>query len=170
MKNPVVCRKRKFDGTEKSPWHGDLVEATPEWVVVFFERPPHQTGTGAEVAYAFRYYSEAAPLSILVSFDEQGRVLEYQCDAGLPARQDGHEISFVDLDLDLMATPDLESMVRDEATFAIHQFVMSYPEDVVAMAHAGIDLAAALVRRRAPPFDGSAETLLGRVLASRGPL
>ncbi|MEO9255461.1 MAG: hypothetical protein ABI305_07980, partial [Tepidiformaceae bacterium] len=150
---------------------GDLVDVIGEhWLVVYHSEPSHVTEGGAQVAQCLRYYGMDCPLSILVSFDAIGRVLEFQCDASLPAKRDGREISFVDLDLDVMAGPDLQHHLRDEDTFAVHTQTMAYPHEVIASARAGVSLAVELIEGRHLPFDGSAERLLGRLLASQGPL
>jgi protein associated with RNAse G/E len=170
VRNPVSTRKLKVDGSAKAPWNGDLVDTDGDWLIVYYEAPGHRTSDGRPVAHALRYFSLAAPLSILVCFDEKGAVLEYQCDAALPATLRGRDIEFVDLDLDLMVGPDGSYHVRDQEAFAINSFVMGYSPEAVQAAHDGIDLALALVERREPPFDGSAGRILGRVLAASGPL
>lgn len=171
MRNPVTTYKRKFDGSAKPPWYGDLVEAGEDgWLAVFYEQPPHTVSEGTPVAYALRYFHPALPLSVLASFDARGSLLEYQCDAGLPATIDGRRIDFVDLDLDLMVTADGMHHERDHDTFARNRAAMAYTPGVVAAAYEGLALAGDLLRRKEPPFDGSATRLLGRVIAAQGPL
>lgn len=97
-------------------------------------------------------------------------MLEYQCDAALPSIVRGREISFVDLDLDVMADARLLPRLRDEESFARHVRSMSYPPEVVEASWEGVRLARELMEMRACPFDGSAELLLGRILAAEGPL
>jgi protein associated with RNAse G/E len=147
------------------------VEAIGErWLVAYHPEPHHVTADGTDVAQCLRYYGMDCPLSVLVSFDALGNVLEYQCDASLPATIEGRQISFVDLDLDVMAGRDLKYYIRDEDTFAGHTKSMAYPPKVIAAARAGVALAIELIEARQLPFDGSAERLLGRVLAADGPL
>jgi hypothetical protein len=168
VRNPVVTRKLKFDGSAKPAWRGDLVGADDEWLVVYYDSPPHTTGAGESVAHALRYFSLALPLSVLVCFDTAGRVLEYQCDAGLPARINGRSIDFVDLDV--MALADGSHFVRDHDTLARNAAAMAYSEEAVTAAHEGIRLAEELLEHGAFPFDGHPALTLGRVLAAQGPL
>lgn len=140
------------------------------WLVVHYAEPPHRTEAGDEVAHCLRYFGLDIPLSVLVSFDRLGRVLEYQCDAALPAVTAGRRISFVDLDLDIIADDGLNPRLRDEATFTRHRESMRYPPAVVASAWEGVRLARAWMGARAFPFDGSPSLLLGRILAGEGPL
>lgn len=169
MANPVTCIDRRFDGIERWRREGDLVQASDEWLVVYFEDPPAAVDTSRPVAHVLGYYSESAPLRILVSFDDRGRASEYRCTAGLPVERDGRDLVFVGLDLEAVGQPGAEFVSLGEATFAIQRFVAGYPDDVVGLAQAGIKLAEALAAARAAPFDGSAEVLLGGVLASRRP-
>jgi protein associated with RNAse G/E len=167
VRNPVTVRKLKFDGSAKRDWAGELVDTVGEsWFVVYHPETGHRTEAGAAVVHALRYYGMDCPLSVLVCFDALGRVLEYQCDAALPATISGSQISFVDLDLDVMADADLHYGLRDEDEFARRSAEMAYTAEVVSAAWAGVRLAKALIEGRAFPFDGSAERLLGRVLAA----
>ena len=170
MRNPVETYKRKFDGSVKGPWRGDLVAETEDgWLVVFYEQPPHQV-RGEPVVYALQYFHPERPLVVLVNFDERGDILEYQCDASLPATLQGRRIDYVDLDLDLMVTADGSAYERDQDDFARNRSAMGYSPEAVDAAHRGIALARDLFTRRAVPFDGSAGELLGRSIAARGPL
>ena len=170
MRNPVLTYKRKFDGSIKGPWRGDLVAETDDgWLVVFHERPPHQVA-GRPVAYALQYFSLERPLVVLVNFDERGDTLEYQCDAALPATIHGRRIDYIDLDLDLMIAADGSAYERDQDDFERNRAAMSYTPEAIAAAHEGIALARGLLERGEPPLDGSAAAILGRVLAAQGPL
>jgi protein associated with RNAse G/E len=171
MHNPVTVTKRKFDGTAKPDWVGDLVDAVGDrWLVVYHPDTGYHTTAGELVPHALRYYGMDCPLSILVCFDRLGNIIEYQCDAALPAEIHGRHITFVDLDLDVMADAALRYHTRDEEVFALRSVAMAYPPEVIAAAHAGIGLAIDLLESRAMPFDGSASGILGRVLAALGPL
>lgn len=171
MRNPVETYKRKFDGSSKPLWRGDLVEAGPDgWLVVYYELPPHTTSDGETVTHALRYFSLELPLSVLVCFDDVGRVLEFQCDAGLPATLTGRRVDFIDLDLDLMVDSDGFASERDHDTFARNRERMGYSAAAIGAAREGIRLARELHRLEAVPFDGSPGRILGRVLAAAGPL
>ncbi len=171
MRNRVASHKVKFDGTRKAPWHGDLVDVHPDgWLVVFYEQPPQRTSSGGLPAYGLRYHGTEGPVSILVYFDARGEVLEYHCDAALPATISGRDIEFIDLDLDLMVSPGFECYERDHGDFEKNRAAMGYPAEAIEAAQAGIRRARALVAKRATPFDGHPAAVLGRVLAAQGPV
>ncbi len=171
MRNPVASNKLKFDGTRKPPWRGDLVEVHPDgWLVVFYEEPPRATTGGEWPAYGLRYHGTDQPLSILVSFNTTGHVLEYHCDAAFPATIRRRDIEFIDLDLDLVVAPDYTGYERDSDDFARNSRLMGYTDEAIATAHEGIRIARELLAARRTPFDDAPHMLLGRVLASQGPV
>jgi protein associated with RNAse G/E len=180
VSNVVTIRKLKYDGTVRSEWDGELVEAVGgQWVVVMHDSAVHQKREGGAPAapagaphqYFLHYENLEQPLTILFCFDELGRWgSETKCDAALPATLRHRQVEFIDLDLDVIVGDDLGYFVRDHDTFALHTRTMVYTREVVATAHEGVRLAIELVESRAFPFDGSAEAVLGRVLASQGPL
>ena len=69
---------------------------------------------------------------------------------------DGRTIRAVDLDLDVIETLDHRVFVDDEEEFAEHQVAFGYPAEIVALATATRDVVLDAVRRRVPPFDGTA--------------
>lgn len=170
----VTVRKTKFDGTLRSEWDGELVEASDAWLVVHHDGErdeKRQDGGIASVpSHALHYFGLAQPVTLLLTFDELARFTGAKCDAALPTTIEGHVVTFVDLDLDVIVTPRLATSVRDQETFARNSRQMRYDAEAQSAALRGIGLALAMVERREAPFDGSAELLLGRLLAARGPL
>ena len=71
---------------------------------------------------------------------------------------DGATIRAVDLDLDVVEALDHTVYVDDEDEFAAHRVEFAYPADLVTLALGTRDAVHEAVRRRRPPFDGSAAT------------
>ncbi len=173
--NPVLVRKLKYDGTLRSEWPGDLVDARgDDWLVVLHDRERHQKSPPSprdpDAAFAIHVIGLAAPLTTLHLFDELGRFIEAKCDAALPARLLGRTIDFVDLDLDVIVLPGGRHDLRDRDVFQARARELGYPPAVRRAAWCGILRALRAVRRGRFPFDGSIEAILGRELAARGPL
>ncbi len=170
MTSRVRSFKRKFDGTSKRDraWDGDIVEKIGDrWLVVYFRRPGHRAGAASDEAeHALAYAGMDCPLSVFISFDAHGRLIEYQCDAGYPAEIEGDELSFVDLDLDLIVRPGEMAFERDFDDFASRRRTMCYSPDAIQTAYRGLALAHRLVDARECPFDGSPAMLLDRILAA----
>ncbi len=176
MHNPVTVRKLKYDGSVKYDWDGDLVDGGDGWVATFHEAAVHGkslTLRDEVPPFAIRYFWTGQPLGVLFCFDSQGTFTYAKCDASLPAEVSGRSVSFVDLDLDVVVVPTASGLsysVKDQAVFAARRLSMGYSEEACRAANRGMGIGLRMVRRRSFPFDGSAEALLGRVLASEGPL
>lgn len=186
MRNPVRVRKLKYDGTVRREFTGDLVEARQDgWLVVYHDAARHESfkdgrrvtqlpaeaGNGTWAApHLFYLLSEREPLAVAFAFDALGELVAMHADAALPATVSGREMSFVDLDLDLVIETDYSFSARDFETFERNATTMGYDDTARTSAHEGLALARRLVLERAYPFDGSLERLLGMVLASEGPL
>ncbi len=185
MRNAVTVRKVKFDGSVSWEWEGDLVDGTDEWLVVYHgpEHPPpakwarkwaaesERAGNGEALPrYVIHYVGTAAPLTALLFYDERGEFLGGQCDAALPAKVSRREVTFVDLDLDVIVRADWSYYVRDHEDFERNRAAMGYAEGAIAAAREGVRLAEEMIRARRRPFDGHGEAVLGRVLAAQGPL
>jgi hypothetical protein len=175
MRNAVRIYKRKYDGTLKREVAGDLVEVAGEgWLLVYYDASRHESlkngSTTDSPPRMLACLSTVSPLVWWLFYDEIGRLTRAHADSALPATISGRAITFVDLDLDLIVAPDFLHFARDFDALAANAEAMSYPAHVVNAAHEGLRLARKAVDERAFPFDGSAERVLGRVLASDGPL
>lgn len=170
----VETRKLKFDASGQSvglerpgkpPWQARVIDEVPgRWVVTYSHRPGHVTRE-TEVVHAIQFFGLDKPLTVLACFDAERVLVEYQCDAALPAVRTGSLIEYVDLDLDVMVNPDGTHFVRDLEEFEERSVSLGYSEEAKAAAWKGVALALLLVKRKRYPFDGSAERLLAEVLS-----
>lgn len=174
MPNPIVVRKRKYDGTTRYEWPGDLIHAVgDDWLVVLHDSARHRKDPPSPfetAGFGIHSIGLRSPLTVLHWFDELGRLVDAKCDAALPAELNGRTIDFVDLDLDVIVLPGGHHYIRDRDVFEERARALSYPPDVRRAAWCGILRALRAVRRSRFPFDGTPEALLGRELAARGPL
>jgi protein associated with RNAse G/E len=153
----VVVRKRKYDGRIKSEWEGELLLSPGEgWLVVLHHPARHRKRSAGKWKLQSPVHVHclhtASPLTVLLTYAEDGTFREAKCDAALPAVRDDHVIEFVDLDLDVIVGRDLTRFTRDARTFKRNRKRMGYPEHVVAQAQAGIALAQELLATRRFPF------------------
>ncbi len=72
----------------------------------------------------------------------------------------GDRVSQIDLDLDVIRTPDGEVFVLDEDEFAEHQIRHHYPQHLITGARAATERAVELLTARAEPFAGAADPWL----------
>jgi len=155
----VTIRAHKYDGHEYRRWlvhfvgpiaGGARLEATFNSLVE--GRTPFFGGDRAvEFFYDDRGYN------VIVGYAPDGTLRACYCNICTPATfvltQDGPEIHFIDLDLDVLVWPDGRCVVTDEDDFATNGARYGYPP---AIRRAARDAVAALlhaVRERQDPFD-----------------
>jgi Protein of unknown function (DUF402) len=175
MPNPVRIHKRKYDGTLAREMTADLVDGSAGGgLAVHLDMRRHQSIANGQPSrfdgHVIGLLSESAPLAWWFMYDTVGRLDHTYVDAALPVTLRGRTIEYVDLDLDLIIQPDWGYVIDDQDEFEVNRLAMAYPDHVIAAAHEGIRLATAAVEARAWPLDGSADLLLGRILAAEGPL
>ncbi|MFF2273529.1 DUF402 domain-containing protein [Agromyces sp. NPDC058136] len=76
-------------------------------------------------------------------------VPEWRADAS------GWTVSYVDLDLDVIARDGVPAFIDDEDEFAAHAVAFSYPAELVARVRADAEAVLAAVRQGRAPFDGT---------------
>ena len=160
----IVVRKRKFDGSVKSEWSGELLPTLSDgWVSVLHDPPRHLKRSAGEIeevrATFVRCFWVDRPLAVLLEYGDDGRFVSAKCDASLPAEMLDRVISFTDLDLDLIVDATLSCHIRDEGTFDRRRRTMSYSAATVHEARTGLGFAARLVEELAFPFDASMRSL-----------
>lgn len=162
----LTVRKRKFDGSVKYEWPGEVMDSgRADWIAVYHHPRRYQKrladGSVQEgvPAHLIHYVGLAVPLTVIFAFSLDGEFLDAKCDAALPGELDGVFLDFVDLDLDVVVLPGLQHYVRDQEVFAERSISMNYSQEAKRAAHRGILHALRLVRRRQFPFDGHAESL-----------
>jgi Protein of unknown function (DUF402) len=175
MPNPVRIHKRKYDGALVREMTADLVDGSAAGgLTVHLDMARHQNVAYGQPSrfdgHIIGFLSETAPIAWWFLYDTIGRLDHVYVDAALPVTLGGRTIEYIDLDLDLIIQPDWSYVIDDQDEFEANRLAMAYPEHVTAAAHEGIRLAVEAVEARAWPLDGSASLLLGRILASEGPL
>lgn len=171
----VTVRKKKYDGSTARQFTGEFVDGTEDgWLVVFRDAALHESFKRGEPdpmsPYIVMFFATHLPVVVSFFYDDRGDCFKAQVDSSLPTEVRGAELSFVDLDLDYVIPAGEAPYDKDEDELAQHRLEMAIPDDVIETAWEGLRLGHELHEARAYPFDGSAGAVLGRVLASRGPL
>lgn len=101
-----------------------------------------------------------------VSFDiRNGRTVSIYCNVCLPCERSRTEVSFVDLDLDLLWNESDGWHVVDEDEFAVNREKFGYPPDLVHTAERSLAELQRRVREKQFPFDSSLDRHLQQIAA-----
>lgn len=155
---PVLIQSTKFDGSPHYQYRGRLVDVGPGYYRVVVDAgeayTSYREAAGTIMAPMTQIYFTDRWYNAFHNHEPIGRrrMLTY-CNVGMPAHLDGDVLRWVDLDLDLIRTEALGTIVDDEDEFAEHQVRMAYPPDVIASARAALEELQALARADLFPFD-----------------
>lgn len=156
----VTVQARKFDGRLHREWRADLVTESVSLVIVegvFEEEIRHpQLGLIAPGTRSTEYYWKDRWYSVFRFREPTGELRNYYCNINLPAEFDGHVLTFIDLDIDVLVAPDFTRRILDEDEFAANAARYLYPtsvRDAVPRALAELN---EVIERRDYPFDWNA--------------
>ena len=84
--------------------------------------------------------------------DPDRRLKNYYCNVNQPPTFDGHVLSYIDLDIDVLVAPDLTYKILDVEDFEANARRYAYPEEVQANARRAVTELTRLIESRAFPF------------------
>ncbi|NGZ77441.1 DUF402 domain-containing protein [Saccharibacillus alkalitolerans] len=106
-----------------------------------------------------------------VSFDiAEGGVISIYCNIAQPCVRKGNDVSFVDLDLDLLWNEELGWRVVDEDEFEDNRRRLGYPDELVRYAQRSLRDLQERAHRGRFPFDGSLDAQVSRIAAETAKL
>jgi len=88
----------------------------------------------------------------VVSFYPAHPEIDFYVDIGTPPVWKGRQLTYIDLDLDVIRRLDGTAEIIDEDEFEQHRIEHSYPHELVEGARAAADRADALIRNSVEPF------------------
>ena len=155
--DPVEVRAHKYDGTEHRRWPARLVEQRGPLLVldaVFEDEIQHDLlGTIASGTISAEYYWLDRWYNVFRFSDQAGSLQSFYCNVGLPPSFDGHVVSYVDLDVDVLVKPDFSYQVLDLEDFEENALRYNYPAEVRDNARAALTELKALIETRSFPFN-----------------
>ena len=155
--NDVRVSVQKYDGREHRRWPARLAKREGTLLVldaVFEDEIEHDLlGTIARGTVSTEYYWLDRWYNVFRFSDRDGKLQNYYCNVNQPPSFDGHVLSYIDLDIDVLVAPDLTYKILDLDDFEANARAYAYPEDVQANAHVALTQLIQLIEARAFPFD-----------------
>ncbi len=153
----IIVRACKYDGTEHRRWEASLLHRADSLLVLdakFETEVRHPLlGTIARGTASIEYYWLDRWYNVFRFLEPDGRLRNYYCNVNVPPVYDGSELSFVDLDMDILVAPDLSYKVLDEDEFAVNARRYNYPAEVRAGAHRALAELKLMIESRQFPFN-----------------
>jgi len=152
----IIVRVDKYDRAEHRRWPAQLVhQAGPLLVLdaVFAEDIEHDLlGKVASGTISKEYYWLDRWYNVFRFSNSDGKLQNFYCNVAMPPGFDGHVLSYVDLDIDVLVKPDFSYRVLDLEDFEENASRYGYSPEVQEEAHAALAELINLIETRSFPF------------------
>jgi len=147
----------KYDGAEHRRWPARIAKTEGPLLVldaVFDEEIQHDLlGTISSGTVSTEYYWLDRWYNIFRFSDSDGTLRNFYCNVNQPPSFDGHVLSYIDLDIDVLVAPDFTYKILDVEDFEENAKRYCYPKDVQENARRALDELKVLIESRAFPFN-----------------
>jgi protein associated with RNAse G/E len=152
----TVCTY-KYDGREHRRWRGQLAVRQDSLLILnaTFDREVRhpllgiiEAGTiSTEFYWLDRWYN------IFRFHQPTGELCNYYCNITVPPSLHQNVLSYIDLDIDILVSPDLSYRILDEDEFSANATHFNYSTDVQRRAYQALDQLVALIKSGQFPFN-----------------
>lgn len=148
---------RKYDGVEHRRWPARIAESVGPLLVldaVFDEEIQHDLlGTISSGTISTEYYWLDRWYNVFRFSNSDRKLQKFYCNVNEPPHFNGHVLSYIDLDIDVLVEPDLTYKILDLDDFEENSRRYGYPDEVQANARAALRELTGLIEAKAFPFD-----------------
>lgn len=131
----ITVNSLKFDGTINRSWNCEFLGVCGERFDLrgeFEATVSHpDLGTIAARTLSYEYFWSDRWYSVFEFFDPDGSFRNAYFNINQPPSLEGENLSYIDLDIDVVVWPDGRVVVLDESEFREHSVLFGYPDEVV---------------------------------------
>lgn len=109
-------------------------------------------GTIASGTVSTEYYWLDRWFNVFRFSAPDGRLQSYYCNINMPPAFDGHSLSYIDLDIDVLVQPDRSYRILDLEEFELNAALLNYPDVVRRNVKQALPDLIELIESRAFPF------------------
>ena len=160
MSTEIIVRVLKYDGAEYRRWNASIRSQDKELIILdakFEEEVRHDSlGIIPKGTRTVEYYWPECWYNIFQFLKANGGTRVWYCNVNTPPDFINNELSYVDLDLDILVQPDLSYQVMDLDEFELNAERYGYSEQVKTRALQAVDELASMIESRQFPFSEAA--------------
>jgi protein associated with RNAse G/E len=153
----IIVRSLKYDGAISRSWPATIESVHDNMIILrgVFEQAVQHEGLGGIAAgtVSHEYFWSDQWYNVFRLVRPDGGLHCHYCNIALPARWSERELSFVDLDVDLVVDVDNSVKVLDEEEFEANRVIFGYPAEIVAGVREAVEEIKALVSNLEFPFN-----------------
>lgn len=154
----IVVRACKYDGSEHRRWPAQVLREEGSLVVLDAKFPDeiiHELlGTIAGGTHSVEYYWLDRWYNVFRFAQPNGELRNYYCNINVPPTFADDTLSYVDLDLDILVSPDFSYKILDVEDFEENAKLYGYSSVVQENARRAVDELLTMIQMRAFPFSG----------------
>ena len=154
----IEVRTFKYDGKEHRRWRAELLRQEESLILLdakFEEKIEHPLlGLIESGTLSLEYYWLDRWYNIFRFLEPSGELRSFYCNVSVPPVFDGQNLSYIDLDMDVLVSPDLSYRILDEDEFAENALRFNYPQEVLRKAQEGLEELVSLIEAKGFPFQG----------------
>lgn len=152
----ISVRVLKYDGTEYRRWSARIAKRDGSLIVVDAEfeiEVKHETlGTIPKNTRTIEYYWFDRWYNIFRFLRDEGRTRLYYCNINMPPEFQNGELTYVDLDIDILVQPDFSFQVLDVEEFEANAEKYRYSDEVRREAKKAVEEVSSRITSRQFPF------------------
>ena len=155
----IVVRARKFNGLEHRSWSARVVSQEGSLITLdatFAAEVQHDLlGTIPQGTVSLEYYWLDRWYNVFRFSEPGGNLRIFYCNVNFPPEFDGHVLSYIDLDIDVLVNADFSYSVLDEDEFEANADIYRYPAEVKRHARGALSELKMLIESRSFPFSAT---------------
>jgi hypothetical protein len=153
----ITVKVKKYDGTDYREWSGTVSRRDGSLLQLdaafSIEVSHHSLGLIRRGTRLVEYYWLDRWYNVLRFLDEDGSTRFFYCNVTTPPKMEGDLLTYVDLDIDVLALPDLSYEILDLDEFDRNVALYGYSEEIKLRSQGAIDELTSMIEARQFPFD-----------------
>lgn len=157
MKDMIHMKALKYPNIPHYDWEGEVLEKTDDYIMVLCEagrKLVHHTKNKVFTVKnaSLEYFSLTQWYTAAVEIEDD-KIKSYYCNVAMPSVIEDNEISFIDLDLDLVKEQNEDWKVVDEDEFEENSVTFNYPTELKNGALQALEQLKTRVEQKEFPFN-----------------
>ena len=166
MSNTLKIKALKFPNVLHYEWEGEILEKTPNYILVLCKSGRKLIHHSKNDVYtinntSIEYFSLKDWYTAAMEI-EDGVVVSTYCNVAMPSVLNHNELSFIDLDLDLVKRKNKNWEVVDEDEFELNSIKYQYPEELKNEAIKALERLKQEVAKGSFPFINEFNSLINK--------
>lgn len=157
MDNRIIkIEALKYDRSLHRSWKGELIGENDdywEFVGVFESEIKHPLLGVIEIGtVSYEFYWKNRCYNVFRFHNPGGDLRNFYCNVNLPPVFENDLLNYVDLDIDILVTPDLSFEIVDLDEFEENARKFNYPAEVLEKAYGGLTELVEMIQAKKFPF------------------